>query len=76
MKTMKGYHDLSLKCGFLLLVDIFEKFRSNSLKNYGIPPSHYLSTPAQSWDAMLNMKKVEPELIADPYMYVIFEEGN
>ena len=31
---MKGYHDLPLKCDFLLLVDVFEKSRDNCLKNY------------------------------------------
>ena len=55
MKTMKGYHDLYLKCDVLLLADVFEKFRNNSLKNYGLCPSHYLSEPVLSWNAMLNM---------------------
>ena len=41
MKTMKGYHDLYLKCDVLLLADVFEKFINNSLKNYGLCPSHY-----------------------------------
>ena len=31
MKAMKDYHDLHLKCGVLLLADVFEKFRNNSL---------------------------------------------
>ena len=43
MKTMKHYHDLYLKCDVLLLADAFEKFRNNSLKNYGLCPSHYFS---------------------------------
>ena len=34
MKTMKDYHSLYLKCDILLLADVFEKFRNNSLKNY------------------------------------------
>ena len=34
MKIMKDYHDLDLKCDILLLADVFEKFRNNSLKNY------------------------------------------
>ena len=33
MKTMKDYHNLYLKCNVLLLADVFEKFRNNSLKN-------------------------------------------
>ena len=62
MKTMK-HHDLYLKCDALLLADIFEKFRNNSLKNYELCPSHYLSAPALSWDAMLSMTKIKHELI-------------
>ena len=33
MKTMEDYRDLYLKNSVLLLADVFEKFRSNSLKN-------------------------------------------
>ena len=47
MKTVKDYHDLHLKCNVLLLADVFEQFRNNSLKNYGLCPSDYLSAPAQ-----------------------------
>ena len=35
-----------------------------------------LSTPAFSWDAMLNMKKVELKLIPDPDMYILLEKGT
>ena len=48
MKTMKDYHDLNLKCAVLFLADVFEKFRNNRLKNYGLCPSHYLSAPSLS----------------------------
>ena len=46
MKTMKNYHDLDLKCDVLLLADVFQKFRNNTLKNCGLCPSHYLNAPA------------------------------
>ena len=46
MEKMKDYHDLNLKCDVLLLADVFEKFRNNSLNNYELCPSHYLSAPA------------------------------
>ena len=75
MKTMKNYHDLHLKSDVLPLTYVFEKFRNNSLKNYGLYPSHYLSAPTLKWDVMLNMRKVELELIPDPEMYIVFEKG-
>ena len=43
---MKDFHDLYLKCDILLLVDVFEKFRYSSLKNYGLCPSHHLNERA------------------------------
>ena len=75
IKTMKDYHDLYLKYDVLLLADVFEKFRNNSLKNYGLCPSNYLSGPALSWNAILNMTKVELELIPGPDIYIFFEKG-
>ena len=45
-KATKDYLDVYLKCDGLLLPDAFEKFRNNSLKNYGFGPSFYLSTTA------------------------------
>ena len=75
MKIMKHYHNLYLKCNVLLYADVFEKFRTNSLKNYGLCPSHYLSASVLSWDGMLNLTKVEFELTADVEMYIFFEKG-
>ena len=75
MKMIKDYYDLCLKCDVLLLADVFEKIRNNSLKNYGLCPSHYLSAPALIWDAMLNMTKIKLELISDPDIYIFFKKG-
>ena len=68
MKTM-DYHDYYLKCDVLLLADTLEKIRNNNLKNYGL--HYYLSAPA----LMLNMTKVELELISNADMYLFFEVG-
>ena len=38
-KTKKDYHDWYFKCDILLLAYVFEKFRSNSLKIYGLYPA-------------------------------------
>ena len=76
MKAMKDYHDLYLKCDVLLLDNVFEKFRNNSLKNYGLCPSHYLSVPGLSWDTMLKITKTQPELIAYHDMYMLYKRWN
>ena len=57
MKMMKDYRHLYLRCDILLSADVLGKFRNYSLKNYGLCPSHYLSAPGLSWDAMLKMTK-------------------
>ena len=71
---MKDYHDLYLKCDVLLLADVFKRFRNSSIKNYGLCQSHYLNAPAWSWDAILNMAKVNLKPILDPDMYIFFEK--
>ena len=74
MKTIKNYDDLHLKCDVLLLADVFEKFRNNHLKNYGLFPRYYFSAPGLGWDAMLKTTKIRLELITDPDMHVFFEK--
>ena len=39
MKTKKDYHGWYFKCDILLLAYVLKKFRSNSLKNYGLCPA-------------------------------------
>ena len=61
IKTLKwtsneNYHDLYLKCDISLLA-MFKKFKSNSLKNDRLCPSHYLISTCLSRDAMLKMKE-------------------
>ena len=75
MKIIKDYHDLYLKCDVLLLADVFEKSRINSLKNNELCPSHYLSAPGLSWDAMLKITKNKLELVSNPYLFIFFEKG-
>ena len=53
---------------------MFEKFINGSLKNYGLCPDHYLSAPALSWHAMLNMTIVELELISEGEIYLFFKK--
>ena len=71
---MKDYHKLHSRCDLSLLADVFEKFSNNSLRNYGLCPSHYSHAPGLRWDAVLNMTKFELELISDADMYLFFEK--
>ena len=55
--------------------NVFEKYENNSLKTYGLCPSHYLNAPAFSWDTSPNMTKIKLQLIWVPDMYIIFGKG-
>ena len=52
-----------------MLADAIEKCKNSGFKGYQLCLAHYLSTPAVSWYAILNMEKVELELIWDSDMY-------
>ena len=73
---MKDQYDQYLNSDVLLLADACDKFRNNSLKNYGSCSGHYLNTPGVSWDAMLKMTKIQFKLIPDSDMYIFFEKGG
>ena len=52
-KTWQDYHDLYLTTDVLLLADVFEVFRNNTMKHFQLDPSWYLTTPSLAWDAVL-----------------------
>ena len=70
IKNLGEYHDLYLKTDVLLLCDVLEKFSSVSLKDYGLDPSHYFSSPGLSWDSMLKMTGAELEKINNIEMHL------
>ena len=76
MKTMKDYHDLYLKLDVLLLADVFENFREVCLDNYKLDSVWYLTAPGLSWDAMLKVTKIKLELLTDPDMLMMVENGT
>ena len=59
----------------VLLADVFESFIDVCLKKYELDPSHYITVPALSWDAMLKMTGVKLKLLTDSDMHLSFEEG-
>ena len=74
-KSMKDYLLLYLKTDVLLLADVFEAFRNVCVKNYELDAAHYVSAPNLSWDAMLKLTNAKLELLCDPAMYKLFDDG-
>ncbi len=75
-KNLGEYHDLYLKTDVLLLADIWTKFRKTSMLNYELDPSHYVSAPALSWDAMLKKTGVKIDLFTDMTMHDFTEKAK
>lgn len=69
------YSDLYLKTDVLLLADVFENFRDNCIRAYGLDPAHYYTTPGFAWDAMLKFTQIELELFTDLEMHLFVERG-
>ena len=74
-KNLADYTKLYCKSDVLLLADVFETFIDVCLKKYGLDPSHYITAPSLSMDAMLKLTGIELELLTDPDMHLFFEKG-
>ena len=72
---MRDYHDLYNQSDVLLLADVFENFRDVCLKNYNLDPAWYYTAPGLAWDAALKITRVELELLSDPDMLLMIEQG-
>lgn len=75
IKTMGEYHDLYLLCDVLLLADVFERFRSVSMKSFKLDPAQYYTLAGMCWSACLKMTNVQLELITDLEQYQMIEKG-
>ena len=64
-----------LKRDVYQLADIFESFRTLSLKQDGLDPVYYYTLPGLTWDSAFKMHKPEVELLSDPSMYEFVEKG-
>ena len=72
---MRDYHDLYLESDVILLSDVFENFREVCSKNYGWDPAWYYTAPGLAWDAALKLTEVNLELLTDPDMLLMVEQG-
>ena len=61
LKNLGEYHDVDIKSDVLLLADVFENFTKTYL--------------GLSWDSMLKMTDIKPELITDIDTFQFIEKG-
>ncbi len=73
--NLQDYLEVYLLTDVLLLADIFENFREQSLTHYELDPAHFVSTPSLSWLSMLKKTEVELELLCDIDMYLMLEQN-
>ena len=75
IKYLGQYHNFYLKIDVLLLCNVFEKFISVCLSDYGLDPCHYFSSPGISWDAMLKLTGIQIEQIKNIDVHLFLEKG-
>ena len=75
IKDLGEYHDLYLCMDIILLANIFESFRKICLDNYGLDPAHFYTAPGLAWKAWLKTTRIRLELLLDPDMLLMFQQG-
>ena len=70
--TIEDYMCAYLRLDVYQLADVFQNFRKLSLKEDGLDPIHYFSTPALSWDSAFKSSGVEIHLLLEHEQYEFF----
>ena len=74
-KNLGEYSDLYCRTDVPLLADVFKTFRKTCLRQYGLDPAHYYTSPGLSWDALLKKTGVGLELLTDYNQHLFIEKG-
>ena len=69
------YHDLYLRTDVVLLANVYESFRDTCLRHYRLDPVHFYTSPGLAWKACLKHTGIKLELLTDPDMILMFEQG-
>ena len=75
LKNLGENHDLYTQSDTLLFADVFENFRNMCIKVYELGTAHFLTAPGLAWQVCLKKTDVELELLTDPNMLLMVEEG-
>ena len=54
---------------------MFEEFRSTCIKNYGLDPANFYTSPGLAWKTCLKKMGIRLKLLTDPDMLLMFERG-
>ena len=73
--NLGDYHDLYLRTDVVLLANVYEAFRDTCLKHYKLDPAHFYTSPGLTWKACLKCTGIKLELLTDPDMLPMFEQG-
>ncbi|KAF4525823.1 hypothetical protein B566_EDAN013272, partial [Ephemera danica] len=74
-KTLREYSILYNILDVCILRDVFEAFRGVCLNAYHLYPCWYYTAPGLAWDAALRYTKINLDLIEDPEMLFMIEQG-
>ena len=69
------YHDLYLRTDVVLLANVYEVFRKTCLEHYKLDPAHSYTSLGLAWKACLKCTGIKLELLTDPDMLLMFEQG-
>ena len=69
------YHDLYLRTDVVLLANVYEAFRDTCFRHYKLDPVNFYTSPGLAWKACLKCTGIKLELLTDPDMRLMFEQG-
>ena len=75
IRNLGDHHDLYLRTDVVLLANVYEVFRDTCLRHYSLDPAHSCTSPGLAWKACLKCTGIKLELLTDPDMLLMFEQG-
>ncbi|KAJ1526545.1 hypothetical protein ONE63_008132 [Megalurothrips usitatus] len=75
MSNLWDYHDLYLLGDTLLLADVMENFRKDTMNHFKLDAIHYYTMPGLSWSAAFLMTREKLELLTSLDEHLLWEEG-
>ena len=75
IRNLGDYHDLYLRTDVVLQANVYEAFRDTCLEHYKLDPAHFYTSPGLARKACLKCTGIKLELLTDPNMLLMFEQG-